>query len=158
MPEVRVIVSSELPDEFDSGLAECAAKRAIEVALGQRERPVSFGLQPVLQLGLTFVGDARIRELNRDYRHLDQPTDVLSFSQIEGLQHFVAAPAGMLELGDIVISVETAARQAAAQQHSLESELAHLAAHGALHLLGYEHETDQDEARMNALAAAALSR
>jgi probable rRNA maturation factor len=93
------------------------------------------------------VGDAAIRALNRAYRKNDRPTDVLAFAQREG-------PAGGLHpavLGDVVISVDTARRQA---KRGLYRELLHLAAHGLCHLLGYDHRDDAEERAMNARAAA----
>ena len=85
---------------------------------------------------LALVGDARIRELNRDHRGYDKPTDVLSFSAGEPDY-----------LGDIVISVDTARRQATRRGSNLERELKVLSLHGFLHLLGYDHETDDGEMR-----------
>jgi probable rRNA maturation factor len=102
-----------------------------------------------LEASLRLTDDATIRELNRDYRGKDRPTDVLAFSQREG-------HGGSLHrhlLGDIVISVETAARQA---RRGLERELLFLAAHGLCHLLGYDHGTDEEEAVMNARMASLL--
>jgi probable rRNA maturation factor len=99
------------------------------------------------EVSLRLVGDAQIHELNRGYRRKDRPTDVLAFAQREG-------PAGALHpglLGDIVISVDTARRQA---RRGLYRELMHLASHGLCHLLGYDHRTDAEEAEMNARAAA----
>jgi probable rRNA maturation factor len=113
-----------------------------------------FGLQPMIELTLTLTDDARIQQLNRDYRGQDRPTDVLSFSQIEGDPEFIPAPNGTLNLGDVIISVETAERQAKGE---LIDELRLLAVHGALHLLGYDHETDDEEARMNRLTEQALT-
>lgn len=152
---VTLHVLSELDEspEFD----QAAIERAIQLGLDDPGRPIAFGRQPELEVTLTLTDDAGIRELNRVYRDLDEPTDVLSFSQIEGEAPFVPAPSGVLSLGDIVISVETAQRQAAAQGHALAHELTHLAVHGALHLLGYDHPTDEEEAHMNGLAAKALS-
>jgi probable rRNA maturation factor len=91
--------------------------------------------------------DAAIHALNRDYRSKNKPTDVLAFAQREG-------PAGELHpelLGDIVISVDTARRQA---KRGLPRELLHLASHGLCHLLGYDHRDDDEERTMNARAAA----
>jgi len=134
-----------------------AIEMAVRMGMGQGRRPFVAGMQPEIEVDLLLTSDERVQQLNRDYRAQDKPTDVLSFSQLEGDAAFVAAPSGRLVLGDIVISVETARRQAQEQGHPLEAELRHLAAHGALHLLGYDHETDEDEARMNALAAEALA-
>lgn len=88
---------------------------------------------------LALVGDTRIRELNRDYRGYDKPTDVLSFAARHEYEPDY--------LGDIVISVETAHRQARRRRSSLKRELKVLALHGFLHLLGYDHETDHGEMR-----------
>ena len=92
------------------------------------------------------TGDAEIRSLNRQYRHKDEATDVLSFAQRDTASSAPAAPGVLTSpelLGDIVISVDTAARQARDRGASLEEELALLTVHGVLHLLGYD---DADEA------------
>jgi probable rRNA maturation factor len=102
------------------------------------------------EVSLRLVGDAAIHALNRAYRAHDRPTDVLAFAQREG-------PAGALHpgvLGDIVISVDTASRQA---RRGLYRELLHLASHGLCHLLGYDHRDDAEEQVMNARAAALRS-
>ena len=97
----------------------------------------------------SLVDDARIRELNRDFRGKDKPTDVLSFSLFEGGEEFdFPIFCEEIALGDIVISLETAARQAAQQNHSLEREIAFLSIHGALHLLGYDHGKDTERRTM----------
>lgn len=83
------------------------------------------------------VSDRRIRELNREFRARDQPTDVLSFPDDDDPD-----PDGSRYLGDVVISVATAQRQAEEAGHSLEQELEVLALHGYLHLVGHDHETD----------------
>ena len=87
------------------------------------------------ELSLVFVNDREIERLNRKWRGLDKPTDVLAFAQREG--EFADPDDPML--GDIVISVETAGRQAEEMGHSLEEEIDILIIHGLLHLLGYEH-------------------
>lgn len=89
-----------------------------------------------LELSIIFVNDQQIRELNRIYRKKDRATDVLAFAQREGK---FADPEDPI-LGDIVISVESAQRQAKERGRSLEQELDLLLIHGILHLLGYEHE------------------
>jgi probable rRNA maturation factor len=98
-------------------------------------------------VSVRLVDDAAIHALNRDYRRKNQPTDVLAFAQREG-------PAGGLHpgvLGDVVISVDTARRQA---RRGLYRELLHLASHGLCHLLGYDHRDDAEERTMNARAHA----
>lgn len=94
---------------------------------------------------LRLCGDAAIRELNRAWRNKNKPTDVLAFAQRE------AANADASLLGDVVISVDTAKRQA---NRGLYKELLHLASHGLCHLMGYDHNDDDEEAEMNARAAA----
>lgn len=96
-------------------------------------------------IGLT--NDELIHEYNRDYRGVDRPTDVLSFPTAEGEQ-IAAIPDG--HLGDILISVETAARQADSIGHSVGREVAFLAIHGTLHVLGYDHILPEDEEIMTA--------
>lgn len=92
---------------------------------------------------LALVGDDRIRGLNRDFRGYDKPTDVLSFPSGSGNGPDDAED----YLGDIVISVETANRQARRRGSTLPRELRVLALHGFLHLLGYDHETDDGQMR-----------
>ena len=119
---------------------------------------------PDYSLGLSLVSDAEIAALNGDWRHKQGPTDVLAFAaQDDGIDDAPAMPmpswantdvdsdagdAEALELGDIVISVETAARQAPEHGHSLEQELLFLASHGLLHLLGWDHPDDPSLAAM----------
>lgn len=88
-------------------------------------------------LAVSLVSDRRIRDYNREFRGRDRPTDVLSFPA-----RGRAAPRGERHLGDIVISVPSAAVQARRAGHSLPRELKLLALHGYLHLLGYDHERD----------------
>jgi probable rRNA maturation factor len=110
-------------------------------AAARRDRRADY------EVSVRLVGDPAIHALNRAYRKHDRPTDVLAFAQREG-------PAGGLHpavLGDVVISVDTARRQA---RRGLYRELVHLAAHGLCHLLGYDHRDDAEEREMNARAAA----
>jgi probable rRNA maturation factor len=97
------------------------------------------GLRSKVEVSILFCGDRRMRTLNRRYRRKDRPTDVLSFPSNDGL------------LGDIVISVPYAARQAKRRGESTAREIDRLLLHGFLHLLGYDHETDEGE--MDALEA-----
>lgn len=87
----------------------------------------------------------RIQELNRDFRHVDRVTDVLTFPAWEGEAIFAPADG---YLGDIMICMERAKEQAAEFGHSLERELAFLAVHGTLHILGYDHMEPEEEAVM----------
>lgn len=96
-----------------------------------------------LGLGITFVDDDAIATLNRQWRGMDKPTDVLSFAAHDG-----ELIAGLEEeLGDLVIAVPTATRQARALGHPLATELAVLTTHGLLHLCGFDHEHDPADAK-----------
>lgn len=93
---------------------------------------------------MTFIRDRRMRELNRDFRNIDAPTDVLSFAYHEGPD--TDEPHGdAAHLGDLVISTETAARYAGKFSIAFSLEIQHLVIHGVLHLAGYDHETDNGE-------------
>lgn len=94
---------------------------------------------------LALVGDARMKVLNRDFRGYDKPTDVLSFAASESAEPDESGEPGYL--GDIVISVDTANRQATRRRSNLKRELKVLGLHGFLHLLGYDHEKDDGEMR-----------
>jgi probable rRNA maturation factor len=101
--------------------------------------PVVAALAPEAEgLGVRFVGDRAMRLTNRQFRGKDKTTDVLSFPGDE-------ADEGRGYLGDILISVPTARRQAAAAGHGVDRELKTLLLHGILHCLGHDHETDQGE-------------
>ena len=93
------------------------------------------------ELGILFVGDQRMRSLNRQYRGKDRTTDVLAFAMRE------APHSSSSLLGDVVIAVPTAVRQAKEGQRSLDEELTVLLVHGILHLCGYDHERSENEAR-----------
>lgn len=91
------------------------------------------------EISVTFVDDERIHELNREYRNVDRSTDVLSFPLGENGVYDKNPENGACLLGDIVISVETAVRQAENYGHSLQREIGFLTVHSMLHLLGYDH-------------------
>ena len=104
------------------------------------------------QISVTFVDNVQIHELNREYRDVDRPTDVLSFPLGENGEYDIDNSSGAILLGDIVISAEKALEQAEEYGHSPEREIAFLTVHSMLHLLGYDHETSKkDEEQMFAL-------
>lgn len=96
---------------------------------------------PDAELSVVILSDEEIREVNRDYLHKDRPTNVISFAMQEG----EGAGLNPLLLGDVLISADTAARDAAEADVSFESELYFLLIHGILHLLGYDHERGTEE-------------
>ncbi len=91
------------------------------------------------EISVTFVNDEQIHELNKQYRNVDRSTDVLSFPLGEDGEYDRNPENGACLLGDIIISVETAVRQAAMYGHSLQREIGFLTVHSMLHLLGYDH-------------------
>jgi probable rRNA maturation factor len=126
MRKNRVLVKKRVRG-VESKLLSKIAHRALEV----------LGLSKA-ELSIVLVSDAQIKRLNKLYRNKDKPTDVLSFPIGEKVK-------GWLILGDIVISVDTARRQAKELGHSLEEELKRLLVHGLVHLLGYDHEVGGEE-------------
>jgi probable rRNA maturation factor len=127
--------------------------RAIEVLNRQRLRAIDrdevarlsravldrIGRKEVT-LTIAFIRDRQMRRLNRDFRRIDRPTDVLSFAYHESGDHNESN-----HLGDVVISVETAERYASESGLDFTREIEHLVIHGTLHLAGYDHETDNGE-------------
>jgi probable rRNA maturation factor len=123
-----------------TGLDFAAIERtigALLAALGEGDSSIS----------VSFVRDAKIRALNRAFRGLDKPTDVLSFPLVEPGD---AYPGAERLLGDVVISVDTAGRQAADYDASLDREVQRLLIHGVLHLLGHDHLEPAERAAMEA--------
>ena len=100
------------------------------------------------EVSVTLTDDAHIHVLNRDYRGVDRPTDVLSFALTESEEPaIIDAPYGVV-LGDLVISLERVAAQAEEYGHSVLRELSFLTVHGMLHLLGYDHIEEEDRVEM----------
>jgi len=153
MPQIDL--SIQMQPEFATSADTQRLREAVESAL----RATSVA-EPV-QASIVIADDATIRELNRRHRGVDATTDVLAFafSQAAGDsgEEFVLPPDSPRDLGEIIISLPQAARQADEQKHPLERELALLVCHGALHLLGYDHESPEDEGKMRALEAAAMA-
>ena len=108
--------------------------RAVLDGIGEREATLT----------LSFIRDRQMRQLNRDYRGIDKPTDVLSFAYLEAADEF-AFNHDDTHLGDVVIAVETAERYAAEQGLTFAREIEWLVIHGTLHVAGYDHETDHGE-------------
>ncbi|TGA99586.1 rRNA maturation RNase YbeY [Sporolactobacillus shoreae] len=113
-----------------------------------------------IDCSLTFVGNARIQEINREYRGIDRPTDVISFALEEMADDEVPIMPEEGEprvLGDIIVSIDKAREQAVTYEHSFERELGFLVVHGLLHLLGYDHTTESEEKEMFGLQEEILS-
>ncbi|MFA8439569.1 rRNA maturation RNase YbeY [Pueribacillus sp. YX66] len=103
-----------------------------------------------IEVSIMFVDNEKIRKINKQYRNMDKPTDVISFAleeQVEGEVEIVGVTLPRI-LGDIVISIPKAKQQAKDYNHSYRRELGFLALHGFLHLLGYDHGTEKEEQMM----------
>ncbi|MBU8905667.1 rRNA maturation RNase YbeY [Desertibacillus haloalkaliphilus] len=102
------------------------------------------------ELSITFVDNERIKEINREYRDKDAVTDVISFALNEQVSDEVEIVGGEIPnlLGDIIISIPRATEQAKSYNHSFEREIGFLVVHGILHLLGYDHMTEEEEKQM----------
>jgi len=104
------------------------------------------------EVSLVFTDSETVQRLNRDYRGVDSPTDVIAFymlpQQDDKDSFFALPPDGVTRLGEVIISYPQAAEQAREQGHSLDKELALLIIHGVLHLLGYDHRKPEDESKM----------
>lgn len=123
---------------------EATVAKAVSVAL------VEEGVSVENEVSVVFIDNAYIQQLNRDYRHKDCATDVLSFAlteQGEGEPEITGAETEEI-LGDIFISLEKAREQAEEYGHSLNREVVYLAVHGVLHLVGYDHENEDDKKEM----------
>ena len=123
-------------------------QKIIKINQGKTEGIIKKVLQHLkvdekTEISVLFTDDEFIRSLNNKYRGIDKPTDVLSFNLQEGAVESPEIESNNL-LGDIIISVETAQRQADTLNHSMERELTVLLIHGLLHLTGYDHEEDKD--------------
>jgi len=121
-----------------AALLNQAIDEAIRMAEGPEEAEVS----------LMLVDDQRIHALNLEYRGVDRPTDVLSFALQEEVEEEPEIEEEDDMLGDIVISVERARDQAEEYGHSFQREIVYLAVHGTLHLLGFDHEEENDKQEM----------
>ena len=120
-------------------LYETLMKRVIRKAVTEHYPNHRF------EVNVTVCDDETIREINNEHRGIDRPTDVLSFPFLD-----FETPNVMTLLGDIIISRDTAYRQAKEYGHSPKREFCFLAAHSALHLLGYDHETESEREEMEA--------
>jgi len=121
-------------------------RKAVQASLKQLPKPVlssQLKIRLPYQIGLSIVGPARMQKLNAQFRRKNKPTDVLSFSHLEGMQILEVCP----EVGDIILCWSVAKDQAKEFGTSRKEELQRLTVHGLLHLFGYDHETNTKDAR-----------
>ncbi len=152
--EINLTIEREFAGCPDAGWFQRIAEQVLEVQ--------SVG--PNAELGILITGQEKMQELNRTYRGEDHPTDVLSFymnipeEESDGKsERFVVAPDGVTHLGEVVISYPQAMLQAEEHSHSVNRELVVLTIHGILHLLGYDHEDEQQRQEMVAREQAILN-
>ncbi|MBI5207685.1 MAG: rRNA maturation RNase YbeY [Candidatus Firestonebacteria bacterium] len=107
----------------------------------------SLNISKKAEVGILLVDNKKIQELNKKYRKLNRPTDVLAFAMQEGEKEYI----NPLILGDVVISIERAGEQAETYNHSFQEEFELLIIHGLLHLLGYDHLKKKDSVKMKAM-------
>ena len=132
--KIRVIIHNDQKEvKIPTGL-RMLVRRCCNAVLRLEE----FGAPA--EISVTFVDNKKIHELNKQYRHKDAPTDVLSFPMGENGVYDINHDTGAKILGDIVISMEKAVEQAERFDHSLDREVGYLTAHSVLHLLGYDHD------------------
>lgn len=133
-------------------------KSAVDRVQEVLEKAAEIEKLPDVSLSLTLVSKERIQEINREYRQKDTPTDVLSFPLFENRAEWGKEDwEDSIELGDIIVSLPVAADQAIEYGHSLLRETSFLVVHGFLHLLGYDHETKEEEVEMFDLQEKVLS-
>ncbi len=144
-------LSIETSIECESWLEIADLDGLIEKYLANALETTGDRLRDGAEVSLLFCDDARIRVLNREFRGFDKATNVLSFPGPEPLQEAHA-------LGDIAIAYETVAREAREQGKTLQQHLCHMIVHGFLHLLGYDHEDDDEAETMEAMEVQILGR
>jgi probable rRNA maturation factor len=141
-PRLDVQIGARYAEKVNPRLLRRAARATLE-----QQRVKSR-----VELTIVITGSAQLRSLNRAFRHIDEPTDVLSFATDETRRP------DAVYLGDVVISYPQAAAQAKAARHAVEAELQLLVVHGVLHLLGHDHDTNTGQAAMWKAQAAVLKK
>ncbi len=141
MPKVKVMVKNNQTEVRIPVGIRMLIRRCCQAVLVAQHFPQNA------EVSVSFVSNEEIQRLNRIYRHKDRSTDVLSFPLGQNNHYDINQETGFALLGDIVISLETAVKQADMYGHSLEREVGFLTVHSMLHLLGYDHETSPLEER-----------
>jgi probable rRNA maturation factor len=139
--QISIHVEEEFRGLMDIGWVKKIARQVLKAE----------GVAPPYEVSLVFTDSETVTQLNRDYRGVDKPTDVLAFymlPQKKADSSFALPPDGVTRLGEVIISYPQAAEQAKEQGHSIERELALLTIHGILHLLSYDHEEPEEESEM----------
>ena len=141
LEEIEISVEEKFRGVIDGGWVKKIVRQILKAE----------GVAPPYEVSLVFTDSETVQQLNRDYRGVDEPTDVLAFymlPQKEADSSFALPPDGVTRLGEVIISYPQAVEQAREQGHSTEKELALLIIHGILHLLSYDHEKPEEESKM----------
>jgi len=141
LEEIGISVEEEFKELVDEDWARRVAQQVLKAE----------NVTSPYEVSIVFTDSATVQRLNRDYRGVDEPTDVIAFymlPQKENASTFILPPDSVTRLGEIIISYPQAAEQASEQGHSVDKELALLIIHGILHLLGYDHQQPEEEKRM----------
>lgn len=157
----KTLVLFDIAAEFEGEVDQTLLDRAVQEAIleGSAGRFGDVGSTPsIIEVSVRVTDEAEMRRLNREYRGVDRPTDVLSFSFLDQQEGpAISYPPGWpVALGEIAVSHPRAKLQAAELGHSIEMELAWLVIHGGLQLLGYTHDTDEEAEHMEDLEQRAL--
>ena len=147
--EVEIAVTVEAGAWSEEAALEALVHRTVAAVISE----LHLRSPSPTELGLTFSDDATIRQLNAKWRGKDAPTNVLSFPAFAESRKGVLPPM----LGDIVIAFETVEREAALEGKPFDHHLTHMVAHGFLHLLGYDHENDEEAEEMETVERSVLA-
>jgi probable rRNA maturation factor len=145
-------IDMHVDDEFRTWVNKCRVRKIVRQVLKAEQ------VAPPYEVSLVFTNSDEVRQLNRHYRGVDQPTDVLAFYMHQQSGHqqsgsdssFTLPPDGVTHLGEVIVSCPQALVQAREQGHSAQRELALLVIHGVLHLLGHDHEEAREARKMRA--------
>jgi probable rRNA maturation factor len=153
--EINVLIDKQFKSKLD---VEWLQNVASQVLIAQYT-------ETTVEMGILITSQDKVRQLNRAYRNLDEPTDVLAFYMLPELpagetapESFATPPDGVLHIGEVVISYPQAVAQALESRHSVEREIAILIIHGVLHLLGYDHNDPEAERLIKTREAEILGR
>lgn len=156
-----ILVEAETRQGWDDKVQwQELADRAVKSAVASSRHAALNDADLVVEVSVLFTDDDEVKALNTGYRGKEKPTNVLSFPMVEGdlLGSIAAADNGEVLLGDIVLAHGVCAAEAADKGMAVETHAAHLVVHGALHLLGYDHETGEEDAEaMEAVERDALA-
>ncbi len=154
-----IAVQTSIEPPWPEGNWDELANRAVHAALARTSQAELAELAAAVEISVRLTADAEVRTLNHQYRHKDQPTNVLSFPMVQPdlLPSLANLDDGEILLGDIALAHETCAREAEERGVTLEAHAAHLIVHGTLHLLGHDHMNDAEAEAMEAIERDAMA-